>query len=96
MAAIPMKRAPAQQAAQQHDEQLPLHQDQPPVVRLVRWIMLAHYCAQTGDTPGAVHARRRKKQWIDGVHCKVDPNGNLRINPEEVDKWVESNQKSGS
>ncbi|TAK98584.1 MAG: excisionase [Aquabacterium sp.] len=62
----------------------------------MRWITLAWYCTLTGDTPDAVHARRRKKQWIDGVHCQVDPNGNLRINPKEYNKWVEQGKKSGS
>lgn len=61
----------------------------------IRWITLAWYCILTGDTPDAVHARRRKKQWIDGVHCQVDPNGNLRINPKEYNKWVEQGKKSG-
>ena len=65
------------------------------VVQPIRWIMLAKYCEATGDTANAVHARRRKRQWIDGVHCVVDPNGNLRVNPEAVNEWVEQN-KSGA
>lgn len=55
----------------------------------VQWVMLAKYCADSGDTPGAVHARRRKRQWIDGVHTKVDPNGNLRVCLDEVNRWIE-------
>jgi uncharacterized protein (DUF2235 family) len=69
--------------------------DTPPLVATIRWILLAKYCEVTGDTSDAVHARRRKKQWIDGVQTIVDPNGNLRVNPEEINKWVEQNQKSG-
>lgn len=55
----------------------------------LRWIRLATYCQLTGDTPDAVHARRRKRQWTDGVHCTVDPGGNLWVNPEEVNRWIE-------
>lgn len=54
-----------------------------------RWVRLAVHCAATGQTPDAVHALRRKRIWIDGVHCKVGPDGNLYVNPEEYNKWVE-------
>ncbi len=57
-----------------------------------RWIRLARHCEMTGDTPDAVHARRRKRQWTDGVQCKLGRDGNLYVNPEEWNKWVEGNQ----
>lgn len=55
----------------------------------LNWIRLAKYCELSGDSSDAVHARRRKRQWIDGLHCRVGPDGNLWVNPEEVNKWVE-------
>lgn len=55
-----------------------------------RWVKLAKHCAATGDTPNAVHARRRKRQWQDGVHCRVGPDGNLYVCPQEYNKWVEN------
>ncbi len=58
-----------------------------------RWIRLAKHCEVTGDTPDAVHARRRKRQWTDGVQCKLGPDGNLYINPEEYNRWVEGQQQ---
>lgn len=54
-----------------------------------RWIKLSKHCEVTGDTPDAVHARRRKHQWTEGVQCKLGPDNNLYINPEEYNKWVE-------
>ena len=59
-----------------------------------RWVRLAYYCERTGDTPDAVHARRRKRQWTDGVQCRVGPDGNLWVNPEEVNRWIEQGQAS--
>ena len=59
-----------------------------------RWIKLAKHCEVTGDTPDAVHARRRKRQWTDGVQCRLGPDGNLYINPEEYNKWVEGAPQS--
>ena len=58
----------------------------------LRWIKLTVYCQLSGDSPDAVHARRRKQQWTDGLHCKLGPDGNLWINPEEVNKWVENGE----
>ncbi|TCP06608.1 excisionase [Caldimonas thermodepolymerans] len=55
----------------------------------LHWIKLSKYVELTGDTADAVHARRRKRQWQDGVHCRVGPDGNLWINPAEVNKWIE-------
>lgn len=54
-----------------------------------RWVKLKKHCEATGDTPNAVHARRRKRIWTDGVQCRKGPDGNLYINPEEYNKWVE-------
>ena len=55
-----------------------------------RWVKLPKHCAETGDTPYAIHARRRKRIWTDGVQCRVGPDGNLYINPLEYNLWVES------
>ena len=62
----------------------------------LRWVRLATYCDLSGDTPDAVHARRRKRQWIDGQQCRLGPDGNLWVNPEEVNKWVESEPSASS
>jgi hypothetical protein len=61
-----------------------------------RWVKLPKHCAVTGDTPNAVHARRRKHLWTDGVHCRLGPDGNLYVNPEEYNKWVEGNSNPSS
>lgn len=62
---------------------------EPAVLPAYRWVRLEVHCAVTGQTSGAVHALRRKRQWVDGVHTKVGPDGNLYVNPEEYNKWVE-------
>lgn len=61
----------------------------PVFVNPLRWVRLAIYCQLSGDSADAVHARRRKRQWLDGVHCRVGPDGNLWVNPEEVNRWIE-------
>ena len=61
---------------------------------IYRWVRISKHCADTGDTPDAVHARRRKRIWIDGLQCLLGPDGNLYINPEEFNKWVEQNHNS--
>lgn len=55
-----------------------------------QWVRLSKHCEITGDTPDAVHARRRKGVWLDGQHTQLAPDGNLYVNPEEYNKWIES------
>jgi hypothetical protein len=57
------------------------------------FVKLKKYCELTGDTPMAVHHRRRRRQWIDGVHCKVLSRRRLWINPTEVNLWFLQAQK---
>lgn len=54
----------------------------------MKWVKLKRYCEISGDTPDAVHAKRRKGAWLDDIHCKIAPDGNLWINVEEVEKWI--------
>ncbi|HBP6867983.1 TPA: excisionase [Legionella pneumophila] len=56
---------------------------------MVKWIKLKKYCQISGDTTNAVHGKRKRGMWLDGLHCKVGPDGNLWVNLEEVEKWVE-------
>lgn len=55
----------------------------------MKWVKLRKYCEISGDTTHAVHAKRKKGQWLDGLHCKIGPDGNLWVNLTEVEKWVE-------
>ncbi|CZP17184.1 TPA: excisionase [Legionella pneumophila] len=56
---------------------------------MVKWVKLKKYCQISGDTTNAVHGKRKRGMWLDGLHCKVGPDGNLWVNLEEVQKWVE-------
>ena len=56
---------------------------------MVKWVKLKKYCQISGDTTNAVHGKRKRGMWLDGLHCKVGPDGNLWVNLEEVEKWVE-------
>ncbi len=60
----------------------------------MKWVKLKKYCELTGDTPDAVHAKRRKGQFVDGVHCRIADDGNLWINTEAVERWVEQGAKA--
>ena len=55
-------------------------------------VKLHHYCKLTGDTPQAVHSRRKRKQWIDGQHCHVKEGRRLWIDINEVNKWVRNSE----
>lgn len=57
---------------------------------MVKWVKLKRYCQVSGDTAHAVHSKRKRGMWLDGLHCKIGPDGNLWVNLLEVEKWVEN------
>lgn len=61
---------------------------------MVKWVKLKKYCEISGDTSNAVHAKRKRGMWLDGVQCKVGPDGNIWINLIEVERWVENGNKA--
>lgn len=60
----------------------------------MKWVKLKKYCLDTGDTANAVHAKRKKGVWLDGIQCKIGPDGNIWINLIEVERWVENGNKA--
>ncbi|HAU2307369.1 TPA: excisionase [Legionella pneumophila] len=61
---------------------------------MVKWVKLKKYCQISGDTSNAVHAKRKRGMWLDGIQCKIGPDGNIWINLIEVEKWVENGNKA--
>jgi len=61
---------------------------------MFKWVKLKKYCQISGDTSNAVHAKRKRGMWLDGIQCKIGPDGNIWINLDEVEKWVENGNKA--
>jgi len=55
----------------------------------MRWVKLKRYCVLTGDTTDAVHGKRKRGMWIEGLHCKVAEDGNLWVNLDMVEEWIQ-------
>jgi hypothetical protein len=55
----------------------------------MRWIKAKKYYELSGETYDSVKSKRKAGHFIDGIHCKVANDGNLWINVDEVEKWVE-------
>ena len=64
------------------------------VINMVKWVKLKKYCEISGDTSNAVHAKRKRGMWLDGIQCKIGPDGNIWINLIEVERWVENGNKA--
>lgn len=64
----------------------------PAAVIPVRWVRLARYCEWTGDTADAVRKRRKAGRWLDGIHCRIGPDGKLWVNLEQAQRWVEGDR----
>ena len=60
----------------------------------MKWVKLKKYCEISGDTSNAVHAKRKRGVWLDGIQCQVGPDGNIWINVIEVERWVEHGNKA--
>lgn len=60
----------------------------------MKWVKLKKYCQDSGDTSHAVHAKRKRGIWLDGIQCKIGPDGNIWINVIEVERWVENGYKA--
>jgi len=61
----------------------------------MKWVKLKKYCELSGDTPNAVHIRRQRGIWLDGVQIRLAPDKRLWVNLEAVEKWVEQQVKAG-
>ena len=60
----------------------------------MKWVKLKKYCLDSGDTANAVHAKRKKGVWLDGIQCIIGPDGNIWINLIDVERWVENGNKA--
>lgn len=56
------------------------------------WVLLTKWCERTGDTAHAVHARRKRGEWLDGVQCILGANNRLWVNYQEAQQWVSNNR----
>ena len=77
-------RGPARQATTNSATQPALTESPIGLVRLRR------YCELTGDTPQAVHDRRRKGVWVDGRHCFLTPGPRIWVDLFEVQSWIKN------
>lgn len=61
---------------------------------MIKWVKLKKYCELSGETSDSVHAKRRAGHFVDGVHVRIADDGNLWVNLEKVEQWVEQGKKS--
>lgn len=53
----------------------------------MKWVKLKKYCQDSGDTSHAVHAKRKRGIWLDGVQCRET----LRLDQALNDGVIERN-----
>lgn len=61
----------------------------------MKWLKLEKYCTVSGDTKDAIYNRRRNGIWLDGRECKV-VQGNIWVNTEAVEQWIEKSKPQPS
>ncbi len=60
----------------------------------MKWVKVKKYCELTGETKDSVHGKRKAGHFVDGVHTKIAEDGNLWVNLEAVERWVEKGKKA--
>jgi len=55
------------------------------------WVLTNTYCNHTGDTRDAINARRRRGEWLEGIHYIVKKR-RVWINLDEVKQWLLKSQ----
>lgn len=53
------------------------------------WVLAEKFCELTGNTPNAIHQRRKAGCWLDGVHTAV-VRRRLYVNIKAADQWIKS------
>ncbi len=56
---------------------------------MVRWVRISRFCELTGYTKDAVYTKIQRGHWLEGVLWKRAPDGNILMNLEAYEKWVE-------
>lgn len=64
------------------------------IAKQIEWVKLVKYCELTGETRDSVMKKRSSGMFLDGVHCKIAPDGNIWVNLAEVEKWVEQGNQA--
>lgn len=67
--------------------------EQPDAPACPVWLVkLSKWCELTGDTADAVHSRRKRLEWREGVHWHLR-GAHVWIDTVEAQKWVRGEQK---
>ena len=53
------------------------------------WVLAEKFCELTGNTPNAIHQRRRRGLWLDGTHTAVVQR-RLYVNIKAADQWIKN------
>jgi hypothetical protein len=51
------------------------------------WVTIDRYLEESGDTAEAVHTRRYRGIWQDGVHCNKPEGAGIWVNLPAVREW---------
>lgn len=53
------------------------------------WIKVSQFCEMSGYTPKAVERKRQAGVWPEGVVWTLAPDGNVHVNWEAYQAWVQ-------
>lgn len=60
------------------------------IAALPKWVRVKLYAQISGITEDAISKKRQNGVWLQGVHWRKAPDGNVMINWQACDAWVET------
>ena len=59
----------------------------PPIA--TKYVRLTLFCSLTGYSEKACRRKMEQGIWVEGIHYRKAPDGNILMNLKEYEKWVE-------
>ncbi len=57
---------------------------------LPRWVKASKYSAISGYSLPALRKKRQNAVWLEGIHWRRAPDGNVYYDWQRIDQWVEN------
>ncbi len=56
---------------------------------VAKYVKLSLFCSLTGYSDKACRRKMEQGVWVEGIHYRRAPDGNLMMNLTEYERWVE-------
>ena len=55
----------------------------------MKWVTVKKLAELSGYSEKAIHIKKERGIWLEGIHWKKSPDGRLQFNIEAIELWIE-------